>query len=221
MSRNVKIVSLIIILFVTVIIICGFIFFNNKDIENIDISKPLTQEEIILLLSKRNKNNNIHYTIYKKGEESDSIVIEIFKKGNKSVMKDTHTFDDYVLSMESWSNEKKSILVDHSSKSVNIYKINDTDYSYSLDNFNYEFVETTQINGRDTVVIRTEDDDCETLIYVDVETGVHVQEISTYEDGSVTEYYTVFEIGSVTNEDVKEIDYKKLYPDYTVYNFYE
>lgn len=64
-----------------------------------------------------------------------------------------------------------------------------------------------------------EEEDVETFIYVDVETGVRVQEISTSEDGSVTEYYTVFEIGSVTNEDVEEIDYKKLYPDYTVYNF--
>lgn len=220
MKKEIKIIVFLIIIFI--IILAVFLYFTRNKSTNIDFSKPLTSEEIVQLTKKSSEINNIHYRIYKEDEDGKKLTQEDFKKGDKHYM----IINSEEFPMMIWSNKKKIISVSHANKRVsvtkNISKLNGSNgYMNSYNTPNYVFVEKTQLNGKDVIVVKYESvsssgDKTESLSYVDIETGIDILTIVTYLNGSVIKYHTEFEIGSVKNSDVKEIDYKKLYPDYNV-----
>ena len=95
----------------------------------------------------------------------------------------------------------------------------DTEYNEESDE--YMYLGRTKVNKRDTVVIKLYNNKSywTTIYYIDEETGIIVKEMRRNSPGTLmytTRKSLKFELNTVTDEDVKKIDYKTIYPDFRV-----
>lgn len=229
-----KLFKIFIAILIFLVVIIGIIMLCYIYNPTYDITEKISQNDIQNIMNKRLSVENVYikHTREDKIGDMDNLVLysEFFVKDNMVKVVETTESGKRKIFQENrdngeviWILEPQEIVIKYQNKMNAFDLVKGYDYLnleedvFSSETYtNLKYLGKTKINNRNVIAVLLERKDMvKEFIYIDEETGFILKHISK---NPFIRYTSVaeIEVGKVTDDDVRMIDYESVYPNYRI-----